>query len=216
MTLHMAHELLLLALKDDKGTLAVDSDQLRVGLVGALLVEWLLEGRLAVEDKKVVVRNESMHPDPVQESILAVIRDRQKPRSLKEWVEHLSEKFPRLIRDLENDLVAAGILRHESGKVLWVFPQHTYPTSDPSPELAIRRRIDDVVLAGSSPDARTAALISIALACDLQGELFDKSVKREAVKRAREVAKSSEGSVVGQVIEEMNVALAMIIVVAAS
>ncbi len=215
MKLSLAQELLLLALKDEKGTLAVDSTYVKVGLTGAMLLELLLEERLDVVDKKIRVKNPSVHPDPFLEGVLEQIRDSKKERKLKDWVSRLSDKSPKLIKEMTTSLVAAGILRHEEGRILWVFPHHKHPTNDPTPELLIRRRIDDVVLGGSTPDARTSSLISIALACELTGELFEKHVRREAKKRMKEITKANEQGaiVIGHVIQEIQAAIGAVIAV---
>lgn len=213
MKLSLAQELLLLALKDEKGTLAVESMFLRHGLAGALLLELLFEGRLAIVDKKVKLIDGSTHPDPFLEGTLVYIRESKKERKLKDWVKRLAEKQSKLVREMTTSLVAAGILQHEEGKILWVFPHHTYPTNDPTPELLIRRRIDDVILGGSTPDDRTSALISLALACRLAGELFEKDVRRDAKKRMKEIAKSNQGgaAAVKQAIEDVEAAVIVIL-----
>jgi golgi phosphoprotein 3 len=213
MKLSMAQELLLLALKDEKGTLAVDSTYVKVGLTGALLLELILDERLEVVDKKVRVKNPSVQLDPFLEDVMEHIRTSKKERKLKDWVSRISDKSPKLIREMTTSLVAEGILHHEEGRILWVFPHHKYPTDDPAPESLIRRRIDDAVLGGSTPDPRTSALISLALACELTGELFEKHVRREAKKRMKEITKANEQGavVVGQVIQEIQAAVTVVI-----
>jgi golgi phosphoprotein 3 len=216
MKLSMAQELLLLALKDEKGTLAASSTFVKVGLTGAMLLELILDGYLDVVEKKVVVRNPSIHPDPFREDVMLLIRESKKERKLKSWVHRLSDKMPKLVKQMTTSLIAAGIVRHEKGKILWVFPHHKFPTHDPAPEMVIRRRIDDVVLGGSTPDDRTSALIALALACELTGELFDKTERKQAKKRMKEITKANtEGAeVVGQVIQEIQAAVVVVIAAA--
>ncbi|GBE29819.1 MAG TPA: GPP34 family phosphoprotein [Bacteroidetes bacterium] len=216
MKLSLAQELMLLALKDDKGTLATESSSLKIGLAGSLIMELLFDDRIMMVDNKVQVLNPSTHPDAFLEETLGYIRDSKKPRKLKDWVSRINGKMPKLIKEMTHSLVIAGILHHEEDKVLWVFPHHKFPTNDATPELLIRRRIENVVLGGNTPDERTSALISIALACQLTGELFEKSDRKEAKKRMKAISKASESSVVGKVIDEMHAAVATVIVVAGS
>ncbi len=213
MKLNLAEELLLLALKDEKGSFAMGKNIFQIAAAGALLMELLIEERISVFEKKVVVNNPSIHSDPFLNEALLILQSAKKPRKVKDWVQILNSKMKGLIQNLLDSLVAKGILKHEEGKILWVFPDHRFPTDDAGPEQGIRQDIYDVVLAGSSPDPRTATLISLILSCDLTNEIFEKPDRSAAKKRMKKIAKEfKDASPVHHAIAEAQAAVAVTVV----
>jgi Golgi phosphoprotein 3 len=158
----LAEDVLLLTLDDDKGTVpwTRPTYELKYGLGGALLMDLALLQRVNSSDNKIIVTDATSTGDEMLDDALETIRSSSKNHDAKHWVRKLGDRKG-LKEELARGLVARGILREEEHTFLWVFDDPRFPTSDPGPENAIRRRIRDVVLADAEPDPRTLLLLSL-------------------------------------------------------
>lgn len=182
MPLALPDELCLLGHDAESGT--VRTSHLDLGLAGAVLVELALGGRIDVDDDRVVVLDASPTDDPLLDGALARIGE-EKPRKPAAWVS-------RLQRGLRDDVLArladAGVLSHETSKTLGLFTRHRWREVDPEPEQQVRARLETVVLHGTGPDQRTAALVGLVQAVDLRTEVFPLAPRKPTEARMSEVA----------------------------
>jgi hypothetical protein len=133
----MADELLLLAY-DDHGSALAGTPALDYALAGTVLADLALDRRIDLVDGRVAVLDATPLGDEVLDSALGRIAGDDKARKPTEWVSKLSSELRETLLDRQ---VAAGILRREEGKVLWVFPRTTYPCIDDRPERELRERL---------------------------------------------------------------------------
>jgi len=164
--LRLHHELLLLALHDDKGTLAF-GQMLELGLAGAVLGELLLEERVSTrpEGRKgkalVTVVSRAPFGDEVLDDGLRRLAEARRRADPPTTVSRLS-RIPQLRPRTALALCRRGIVREEEGRVLLLFRRRVYPTVDPAPERALVERIREAV---DDPAAevtpRTALLVSL-------------------------------------------------------
>jgi hypothetical protein len=192
----LAEDLLLLALDDETGRSRVDGSSLPVGLGGAVLLELALAGRVEVEKQggvfsreRVLVRDSAPLDDPVLTDGLALVGE--KPRSPQDLVNRLGKG---LQRRLQERLAERGVLRQESGRLLGIFPHERWPADDSRHEDEVRRRLHEVLVVGTTPDERTAALVALLSALDhahkvLEG--LDGPARRAVRRRAKEVAEGA-------------------------
>lgn len=176
--------LLLLALDDERGTRA-HSTELEPGLAGAVLVDLALRGRLDADGKILHVVDPSPTGDAVLDTALATIARESRPRTAQHWVGKLQKGVRQEVSDR---LVAAGTLRRDEKKVLWVFPVTRLPAGNPAPETAVRARLDDAVLRGVTPDERTAALAALVHATGLGRAVFPEADRRAVTTRLAELS----------------------------
>ena len=165
--LRLHHELLLLALHDEKGTIAF-AQMLDLGLAGGVLGEFLLDGRVELrpEGRKggplVTVVSRATFGDPVLDDGLKRLTAAKRRASPQSTVSSLSR-----IKDLRARTATAlcrrGILRENEDRILLLFKRRVYPTVDPTPERALVERVREAI-DGSEPevDARTALLVQLA------------------------------------------------------
>jgi hypothetical protein len=206
--LSLAEELLLLALHDEKGTvLMTGSTGLPYGLAGASLIELIDAGLLRVEGKTLGAAASGTAHDEVLDGILAQVRSAQRARDLKYWVSRIGRSGGKIKARVADRLVGKGILQKEEHRVLLIFPTTRFPQVNPMPEYGARERIRAALRGMTPPDERTAALIGLAYACDLIGRLFEKGERREAKKKAKDIAKSRPvGAAVVQTVEAVRAA----------
>jgi len=121
--LFLHEEILLLALRDEKGTIATDSMyQYAVG--GAILAELMLRDRIGLEQKK---RKKyagllSAEPvgDPLIDECLLKVATAKRPAKLETWVSKFAG-LKNMKTRLAEQLCRRGILRASEDKVLLLF-----------------------------------------------------------------------------------------------
>ena len=206
--LNLAEELLLLAMHEKRGTVLLRAQTaLPYGLVGALLIELCGAGLLRLEGKNLIAAPGGYAQDELLEEVLAKVRSSKRVHALKSWVLRMGRSGGKIKKKLLTRLVEKRILQREEHRVLGIIPTQHYPEADFRPEFEIRRRTSSAITRGGARDERTAALISLAYACDLIGLLFEKGERREAKRRAKEISKSQPvGSAVAQTIAAIRAA----------
>lgn len=212
--LSLAEELMLLALRDDKGSVLFSaSTALPYGLSGAVLLDLLFQEKITIKENKVKSTTSKLPDEEILKETLTLIRNSTKERKLQYWVQHIHSKIKKLDKRVTNGLVEKGILKHEEAKVLWVFSVDRYPTLDAVPELEIRRKIKNVVLNRHEPAEREIALISLVKACELVNEVFEKGERKQAKKRIKEIIEDEAvGKAVSQVVQEITTAVMTVII----
>jgi hypothetical protein len=163
----LVEELLLLAYDDTTGR-DRSGGYLELGLGGAVVLELTIAGRLEVADRRVRVLDGEPLGDPLLDDRLAAIAA-DKPRAPKAVVERTAKKLKPLVLD---DLVQDGVLRHEQGKALGIFPLNRYLPNDPATEADAKARLGAAVDAARADDARTAALAALVYAMKLERVVF--------------------------------------------
>lgn len=191
MTPLIAEDLLLLLLDDESGKLT-NATYLATGIGGALLVELALAGNVEVVKgtghwarAKVFPTDAARPSDPVLLEAMDVVA--QKERTAQDLVDRLGRKR----RDqLLGRLRERGVIEEREDRVLGLIPRRRWPTVDGTHEADVRRRLADVLLRGTTPDERTAALVGLLSALDVVHRVVDREGRpaREIKERAKEIA----------------------------
>ena len=158
MELILAEQTLLIALDDQKGR-----DTTRWGSDAGLAAALLAEAHAAIAASG-------------------------RRRDAKGWVGRLPRDLKPLRKRVAHGLVERGVLSEETSKLLGLVPTTRFPASDPAPERELRERLDAVLLGGGEPTASEALLIGLLEPLGLIDTVVDKGRRREARKRAKEVA----------------------------
>ncbi len=214
----LAEDLLLLLTDDDTGRNAVDTERLDLALGGAVLLELLERGAVGVtgpgdsaKPGRVVVRNPTATGSSVLDGALAILTARQgdRPKSV----------VPKLAKGLRArllaDLVAAGMLRAEQGRVLGIFPVGRWPAVERAHEAGVRQGLHEVLVAGRTPTAREVELVGLLSAVDavpavLRGVSLPKGELRA---RAKALAQGNiAGEAVRQALAEVQAAVMAVII----
>ena len=94
---------------------------------------------------------------------------------------------------------------------MWIINYNRYPTQNSQPELDVRNRIKQIVLDDAEPTEAEIALMSLVLACELIGEIFENDDKKVAKERIKALSKGQKISkAVSKTVEEIMVALMVI------
>ena len=204
--LWLHEEVLLLALKDEKGT--PHSSMYSYALGGAMLADLLLGGRLILEEKPrkkplkpgkkpsylVAVDNPKPLADPILDECLHRVATSKKPRSPQDWVTRFAQ-LKDLKRRIAVSLCRKGILREREDRIMVLFRRTAYPTLDGTPERRVVERVSEAVIGDSRElDARTAVLVALANGTGILKPVLGKDLVKQRKERIKEIG---EGDIVG-------------------
>lgn len=211
--LYLYEEIMLLALRDEQGTIATGFVEQAVA--GAIIAEMLLEGRISIGDSKkqfVSLLNNQNSGDPVFDECIEKMGEAKKPVSLQNWVHKLAS-----IKDLKHkvaqQLCERRILKADEDKVLFLFTRRIYPEINPTPERKIIERMRKAIFSDRHElDARTVVLISLAKGSDLLRYTFG---RKELKPRKERIEQIVNGDVTGKATSDVIAACQTALIVAA-
>jgi hypothetical protein len=204
--LRLHEEVLLLALKDERGT--PHSSMYTLALGGAMLAELLLEERFILEEKPrkkplkpgkkpaylVAIDDPKPLADPILDECLHRVATSSKARSPQDWVTRFSQ-LKDLKRRIAVSLCRKGILREREDRILVLFRRTAYPTLDGTPERRVVERLREAVEGDSMDlDPRTAVLVALANGTGILKHVLGKDMLKRRKDRIKEIG---EGDIVG-------------------
>ena len=218
--LTLPEELMLLALRDDKGSVIFSaSTALPYGLAGAVLLELFFRRKITHKNKKIQVVDQSQIDDPLLNETLNLMKNSSKDCDPKYWIQKINNKVKKLKQKVIDNLVEQQILNREGHKILWFFNIDRYPTLDVVPEMEIRTTIRNIVLNDHEATEREIALLSLMKACSLINEVFQRSERKLAKKKIKELLENQKmskdvSSAVNAITQEITAAIVSVVVVA--
>ena len=200
--LFLYEEIMLLALKDEEGTIASGTNY-QYALAGSVLAELLLEEKISVEEQKkkkyAVLKDSTPLGDPVIDECLNKVLQAKKKQQLQTWVSRFSG-LKNLKHRTARKLVARGILRADEDKVLLLFTRKIYPEVDPEPERRMIERMRKALFTEQQDiDPRTVVLVSLADSTGLLKVVFDKKELKSRKKRIEQIV---NGELTGEATKE--------------
>jgi len=197
-TLFLHEELLLLALKDEQGTIEFGIDYGNA-IGGAALAQLLIEERVRLDGSKKNAKVRSVGAKPVEDDYLdecaVAVRTSKRLRSAQEWVRRFANT-KNLKHRVAQSLCDKGVLRAEHDKVLGIFSRKIYPEADGSVEQEIVERMRSAIFSEKQEvDARTTVLISLTSATGLLKLAFGKKGLKGRKARIERIV---QGELVGQ------------------
>ncbi len=219
-SLTLPQALMLLALRDDKGSL--HAGYFPQALAGASLTELLLAEALESDGAakaKFTCNSIAKVDGKFLSAIADYIQQDSKARPLKSWAERLSQKS-KFINILAEELCELGAVTEEKSKLLGLIPQTRWPTQDGRIEAQLIEEIN-AALAPNQPlidiDDKIGLLIVLAEAGGFLKPNLDKDLYKASKERLKEMKKAEflNSKAFVKVIEETQAAIIGIIVAAA-
>ena len=176
--LHLHEQVLLLALKDRKGTLEGGAGYHHLALGGAILAELALRGCIRIEEGKkafvdVVPGAERPRNEELAEALEKVREGKR--RRVAAWVQAFST-MKQLHHRTARGLCRRGILRQTESSVLVVFSRRAYPTIDPGPERSLIARLRDAIGGDGDVDPALGVVLGVAHATGMLRIHFDRKL----------------------------------------
>jgi hypothetical protein len=213
--LRLYEEIMLLALRDEEGTVASGA-MYSYAVGGAILAELLLEQRVHIDEprrKKKLVTLASDAPlgdDLLDECLdkIATARRRKRPEG---WVAHFAG-IKQLKHRVATQLCRRGILEADEDKVLLLFTRRVYPEINPEPERRIIERLTQAIFTDTEEiEARTVVLVSLARATSILPVIFAKKDLKVRKERIKQIV---DGEVTGKAAQDAIAALQAAVMVA--
>jgi len=213
--LFLQDEILLLALRDQKGTI-LPGTMYQYALGGAILSELLLHKRIKVIEKRWSKLVEVTDPAPVGEPLIDLcfdkIKNARRRGSLQTWISRFAN-ISKLKHQIAEKLCRMGILKEDEGKVLLFFTRKVYPEINPKPERELIRRMHHAICSDTREiDSRTVVLIALTHHAGILKGSFDKSELKSRKNRIKEII---EGNLMGEAAKEAIEAVQAAVAIAA-
>jgi hypothetical protein len=201
-SLFLHEEVMLLALRDEEGTIA-SGTMYQYAIGAAILAELLLNQRIALDEsrKKKLVNLISPTPlgEPLIDQCLEKIGNAKRRASLQTWVTRFAG-VKNLKHRVAQQLCNRGILKATEDKILLLFTRKIYPELNPIPEKRLIERLRKAIFTDSRDiDPRTVVLVSLADSTGLLKEAFDKKKLKGRKARIKEL---SNGEITGKAAKE--------------
>lgn len=213
--LFLYQEVMLLSLKDKKGTVEGGAFY-RPAVGAAILAELLLSGRVVIEREKkkefAHVINGTRLDDPLLDECLRRIQTSKKRQRLRTWVSRFANT-KNLLHRVAMGLCHLGVLRVAEDKVLLVFKRRVYPEINPKPEREIVARLKKAIFGSGLVDPRTATLIAIAQSTNLLKNALEKRELKERKERIKSITSGDAmGKAAKEVVQAAQAAAAMVVI----
>ena len=189
--IHLHEQLLLLVLRDRKGTVDYRAGFYNLAMGGAMLAELALTGLIRIdEDKKArveAVPGGQPPRDEIMAEALDRVRNSKRRRRASAWVSTFGN-LKRLRHRTALRLCRRGILRTTESQILLVFTRKLYPTIDPGPERKLIARLRDAIMGDSEIDPSIGVLISLAHATGSLRIHFERKELKARKARLKEIS----------------------------
>ena len=200
--LFLHEEIMILAMRDEEGTIA-SGTMYQYAIGAAVLAELLLNKRIAVGEprrKKLVdLISSQSFGEPLIDQCLEKISNAKRRASLQSWVSRFAG-VKNLKHRVALQLCERGILRATEDKILLIFTRKIYPEVNPEPERKLIERLRQAIFTDSRDvDPRTVVLVSLANSTGLLKVVFDKKELKGRKARIKEI---SDGEITGKAAKE--------------
>ncbi len=212
--LHIYEEILLLALRDKKGTILFGVNY-QQALAGALLAELLILNKVEIDSvgkrKFIVLKNSKPTGNSLLDECLEKMTAAKRRATAQSWVQRFAN-ISRIKHKAAESLCRKGILKIEENKVLLIFNRKIYPEVDPRPEKRLMDKIYNAIFGNNKElDPNTVILISICNSTGILRNIFDKDKLRGKKERIKEI---TSGNLIGKATKEAVEAMQAAIIVA--
>ena len=213
--LHLYEEIMLLALRDEEGTVA-SGTMYNYAVGGALLAELLLEQRLRIEEpgknkKLVTLADDTPVGDELLDECLERIAGAKRRQRPETWISHFSS-IKQLKHRVARQLCRRGILEASEDKVLLLFTRKIYPEINPEPERRLIERLRQAIFTDAKAiDSRTVVLVSLASGTGILPVVFNKKDLKTRKKRIEQIV---NGEVTGKAAKDAIAAMQAAVMVA--
>ena len=210
-TLFLHQEIMLLALRDEKGTIESGS-MYQYAIGGAIVAELLLNERIALEKYRkkelVTLINSKSLGNNLLDQCLAKIAAAKRRFAIQTWVSKFAG-IKNLKHVVATELCKQGILKTDEDKVLMIFTRKIYPEINPEPEKELIRRLQQAIFTDTSDiDTRTVVILSLAHRAGLLKANFNKKELKDRRDRIEKIIKGEiAGKATKQAIEAMQAAI---------
>ncbi|MEA5574378.1 GOLPH3/VPS74 family protein [Calothrix sp. UHCC 0171] len=198
---YLSQDLILLALNPETGKTRFSwYAALEYGLVGSLLLDLVLQGKLEIDnDNRVIGAISGNTGDEFLDRHLNEVLASSRPRTARFWITLWRRRYRWFQPIVLQNLVNLGVLERQEQRILGLLPTQRYFLTDESVQREIVQQVRAAVLEGIGLDYRMVALISLMQASHLTDAVFRPEERPEARSRIKAIA---EGELVGKAVSK--------------
>lgn len=154
-----------LSLNPDSGRYLVLGNYLTYGIIGAVLMDLSLEGKITI-DNQIIKAERDSKPTGISayDRMLRTISDSSRERSVKVWVRRLGQKSPWYRKEMQKYLAEKGILKVEKKRFIGIPYRLHYPAR-PGARKSLVNRYKDVILYNKPGEDHETMMLGLMLAC---------------------------------------------------
>lgn len=181
--LKLSEKLLCLAVNPKKGGIFLSaSSVLGMTLTGSVFVELLNKEIVAIENKRVRLKNPSLQNDEVHEFLLRKIRERKGDRRIRSWISYFSARSRKMQKLLIRDLSWVNVLKTEERRFLFIPYQKVF-LMDRGLVESIVKEVDDTIF-GKAPQSEESTILAMMVAkTNLLSRVFPERGRRKEASR---------------------------------
>ncbi len=167
-------QLFLLSLHGEKCTVLPGIyKNLKIGLVGAVIDELIVQGKLQViRNNKLELIESTPMGDEILDEALTLLQNAEKPRKSTYWIEKLGEELRIGKKRMLARLLNEGILTQGEETVSWTLPYEDSPNPKASAWFVQKNRLRELVLTQGEPGKCQLGLLSMLKASKLLRLVF--------------------------------------------
>ena len=172
-TLTIAEEVVLLQLHDEDGTFIHITDwSNRYAMSGAILMELAEAGRIDSDLEELHATHYKPIGQKVADEVLAEIANLAERRTIRYWIEFVSERADDIRDEAIEGLLQKGIIERHDTRFLWVFRSRRYPVVDGRAEKEVKLRLYELLFSDSIPSPRDVILLCLVHATGILNALL--------------------------------------------
>jgi hypothetical protein len=151
---------IILSIHPEKGRLRIDNTHFRYTLAGAILMDFLNNGEIKVNNKR-IIPSFRRNGDLLHDYMVGKMERSVSPKRISYWISRLSMKMRLIIKETAVQLENRGILRIEKRYFLGLIPYNRYFFSDIRIRKELIDGLRDVLLRSKPPSREQTMLIGL-------------------------------------------------------
>jgi hypothetical protein len=170
------------------------SQYLSFGLVGSILLELADMERFTLIGNRLVLSDATKISDSVLDLVVKEIARARSTKKVPAWINRFVRfRFRRLLKTMVlEEMIAKRVMKKEEARFLFIFKYFKYFPYETRTRNELIKNIRDMVLRKSEDEKDTYFLVALVGATFMTGKFFDKSERKLARKRIKEIIAESK------------------------
>ncbi len=208
-TLNTSEKFLLIAHHPEKGRLVVSRQYFRYGQAGAILIDLCLNGRLGIENGRIIPKPGSTPSDPVKSAVIKMITETARPRRAGYWVRKLAFRYNGCLNQIRAGLANKRLIRIEETRLLGIIPWNRSFLTESYTRASLIRQLKNDILTYRGDAGESSALAGLVEACRMRRILSGDPEELKMIRsQVRKILKDSPVSdAVAQTIRQVQAAI---------
>ncbi|MEA1885775.1 MAG: GPP34 family phosphoprotein [Bacteroidota bacterium] len=205
----VTEQFISLSLNPSTGRYLVLGNYLTYGIVGAIMMDLALAGKIALEDHVIIEgKDTSSTGIPAHDRMMRTISGSTKRRNVKKWVRKLGNRSAWYRKELQKYFVKKGILRVQHKRFIGI-PYKLHYVATPGLRKNLINRYKEIILYNKKPEDHEIMVLGLMYACKMHKIIAKGGAERRKVrKNLIEIIKDNAFAAdINKVIMEIQVAI---------